>query len=61
MARIYPRDPGPDPDRNFGPDNDPSTLRSWLVTLAIVAGMALFGAIGAHCTGARPASVAVQP
>lgn len=58
-GRHYQRDPAPDADRTFDPRNDPSTPRAWLVTFAIVAGMAAFGAIGAHCS--KPAPVAVQP
>lgn len=60
MSRHYPRHPAPDPDRNFDPDNDPSTLRAWLGTLLVLAVLAAVGITGAHCD-TRPAATAVQP
>ena len=60
MSRHYPRDPGPDPNRDFDPDNDPSTLRAWIGTLLVLAVLAAVAITGAHCD-TRPAAPAVQP
>jgi hypothetical protein len=49
-GRHYHRNPAPDAGRDFNPNNNPSTLRSWLGTLAIAA----------KCSP-QPAPVAVQP
>lgn len=61
MARHYQRDPGPDPDRNFDPANDPSTPRAWLGTLLVLAVLVAVAVTGAYCTGTKPAPAAVQP
>jgi hypothetical protein len=51
----------PDPERNFDPSNDPSSLRSWIQTMMLLAAMVAFGVTGATCSQTGGGSHAVQP
>ena len=55
MSRRY----HPDPDRDFDPDNDPSTLRAWARTVAALCLIVGLGLVAAECS--QPTASAKAP